>query len=100
MITPATRRRPVGVKPPAHMPTLSQGDRGQTLEDPPALAGAQHLPLDLVGVVALELPGARGAVDRTMADSNSHFPIWPSQAAAENHLFIASEALAPHDLQQ
>ena len=62
---------------PARLPTLSQVERSQTLEDPPALAGTQHLPLDLVGVVALELPVRlrEGAVDRTMADSNSHFPI-------------------------
>ena len=95
------RRRPVGVKPRAHMPTLSQGDRGQTLEDPPALAGGQHVPLDLVGVVALELPVRlrEGQSNRTMADSNSHFPIG-GRAAAENHLLVASEPLAPDDLQQ
>lgn len=94
-----SRRRPFGVKP-AHMPTLTQGDRGQALSihrHSPTLT----VPLDLIEVVGVELPVHRGEgqSNRTMADSNSHFRL-ASQAAAENHLLLASEALAPDDLQQ
>ena len=95
-----SRRRPFGVKP-AHMATLTQGDRGQALEDSPALAGAHHVHLDPIEVVGVELPVHRGEAqsNRTMADSNSHFRL-ASQAAAEDHLLLASEALAPDDFGQ
>jgi hypothetical protein len=54
-----SRRRPFGVKP-AHMPTLTQGDRGDALEDSAARPGAHHVSLDLIEVVGVELPVRRG----------------------------------------
>jgi hypothetical protein len=91
------RRRPIGVKP-AYMPALSQGDRGHALEDPPALAGGQHVPLDRVGVAGLELPVRlrKEQPNRTIADSTSHFPIREPSSRRESP-FVASEALAPDD---
>ncbi len=53
------RRRAVGVEP-AHLPALGERQRGEAVEDPPALRGADHVPLDLVRVVGLELLGDRG----------------------------------------
>ena len=53
------RRRAIGVQP-AHLPALVQSQPRQPIEDPPAFSVGDHVALDLVRVVGLELLGDRG----------------------------------------